>query len=334
MSRTVARPDGNLLLLDIDVDPGNAAPLTAVFSPKGYKAGGTVDLIVYFHGQHLAATGTYVPDMTIETYFKNADMSKLLTQVYDATNATNPRNLLFAAPTLSKSAKAGQLATKGMDWFLKQVLDGSFQSGPHQGQSSAPTLKNLFLACHSGGGKVMLEVAEQSTGASKPGGNAQGFGYALQECWGFDCLYDDYAVLDLDALLQPAFSMTPSQAKAAGYDPWSPLPPTPPPPKRKPPQQTLLQAECETRWRDFARKASTPVYMHWFERKVRARNLDLIVKWPSVLVPQVTVDPNFYDGKTNALPQAVATPPKTQASSHDTVPNSYLPKRLTEMKLQ
>jgi hypothetical protein len=308
--------------------------MTAVFSPKGYKAGGTVDLVVYFHGQHLEASGTYVPGMTVETYFQNADMSKLLTQVFDATTASTPRNLLFVAPTLSKLAEAGQLATKGMDWFLKQVLDGCFTSGPHKGLSGAPTLKNLFLACHSGGGKVMLEVAEQAIGASKPGGTAQGFGYALQECWGFDCLYDDYPVLDLDDLLKPAFGMTPAQAKAAGYDPWSPLPPAPPPPKKKPRQQTLVQAGCETRWRDFARGASTPVYMHWFERKVRARNLDLVVKWPPVLVPEVTVDPNFYDGGAGALPTPVAKPAATLASSHNTVPHTYLPKRLKEMKLR
>jgi len=333
MSRTVSRPDGSLLLLDIDVDPGNAAPLTAVFSPKAYKPGGTVDIIVYFHGQHLDTTGTYVPGMTIETYFKAAEMSKLLTQVNDATSGTNPRNLLFVAPTLNKLAQAGQLATKGMDWFLKQVLDGCFTDGPHKGLSSAPTLKNLFLACHSGGGKVMLEVAEQATGTRKPGGTDQGFGYSLRECWGFDCLYDDYSVLDLEALLKPAFSMTPSEAKAAGYDPWNPLPPAPPPPKLKPAQQTLVQAGCETRWRDLAHNSTTPVYMHWFERKVRARNLDLITKWPPVLAPEVTVDPNFYDGVVGALPKPISTPPVTLAASHNAVPNSYLPKRLMEMKV-
>jgi hypothetical protein len=322
-----------LLLLDIDLDPGNAAPLTGVFSPKSYKAGATVDMVVYFHGQHLEDTGTYVPGMTVETYFKAADMSKLLTQVNDATNGTNPRNLLFVAPTLNKSAQAGRLATKGMDWFLKQVLDGCLSDGPHQGQSSAPTLKNLFLACHSGGGKVMLEVAEQATGASKPGGAQQGFGSALQECWGFDCLYDDFPVLDLDALLKPAFSMTAAQAKTAGYDPWSPLPPAPPPPKRKPPQQTLVQTGCETRWRDFAHKSKTPVYMHWFERKIRARNLDLIANWPSGVAPEVTVDANFYDNVVGGIPTPVTTPPVTLAASHNTVPNSYLPKRLTAMKL-
>jgi hypothetical protein len=128
--------------------------------------------------------------------------------------------------------------------------------------------------------------------------------------------------------------MTPEQAKAAGYDPWNPLPPAPPPPKRKPPQQTLVQNGCETRWMKFARDSSTPVYMHWFERKVRARNLDLIAKWPPTVVSGVTVDPNFYDGSTGSIPTPVATPPTTMASSHDTVPNTYLPKRLAEMKLQ
>lgn len=333
LPRTVVRPDGNLLLLNIDVDPGDAAAMTAVFSPKNYKAGATVDLIVYFHGQHLGSSGTYVPSMTIESYFQNADMSKLLSQVNDASQAaTNPRNLLMVAPTLSREAKAGRVATKGMDWYLGEVLDGCFQYGTHKGQAAAPTVKNLILACHSGGGKVMLEAADQAAGTSKPGGNSQGFGSALQECWGFDCLYDDFPVLDMDALLQSALDgkMTAAQAQAAGYDPWKPLPPGA---KIKSQQKTLTQLGCETRWRNFSRTTKTPVYMHWFERKVRARNLDLIVKWPGAVVSTVMVFPNSYDLVAGDPPTHVKSQAVNLAGSHDLVPNSYLPQRLKDMKL-
>jgi hypothetical protein len=178
----------------------------------------------------------------------------------------------------------------------------------------------------------MLEAAEQAAGTSKPAGNSQGFGSALQECWGFDCLYDTFNVLDLDSLLQPALDgkMNPAQAQAAGYDPWKPLPPGS---SKKVPQQTLQQAGCETRWRNFARNSSTTVYMHWFERKIRARNLDLIVNWPAVQVPAVTVMPNFYDAFAGAMPSHTKSPPLNLAKSHDTVPNSYLSDRLKAVQL-
>jgi hypothetical protein len=271
--------------------------------------------------------------MTIENYFQNADMSKLLSQVNDASQAgQNPRNLLFVAPTLSPEAKAGRVASKGLDWYLGEVLDGCFQSGPHQGLTAAPTVKNLILACHSGGGKVMLEAAEQAAGMSKPGGSSQGFGSALQECWGFDCLYDDFPVLDMDALLQPTLDgkMTAAQAQAAGYDPWKPLPPGV---KNKALQKTLTPSGCETRWRNFSRNTNTAVYMHWFERKVRARNLDLLVKWPGAVVSTVTVFPNSYDLVAGNPPAHVKAQAVNLAGSHDQVPNSYLPQRLKDMQL-
>jgi hypothetical protein len=322
LPRTISRPDGSLLLLEIDVDPSKAAPMTAVFSPPNYKPGGTVDLIVYFHGQHIEASGTFVSKMTIEDYFKHADFSPLLTNVKDACTGTNPRNLLLVAPTLNPSAEAGALATKGMDWYLGEVLDGCLKHGPHQGRSAVPTVKNLILACHSGGGKVMLEAAEQAAGTRTPGGNKQGFGSALQECWGFDCLYDAVPVVDLDPFLKPALNgkMTAAQATKAGLDPWKS-------------GKGLDPSGCETHWRDFARGTTTPVFMHWFERMIRNRNLDLIVKWPPAVVPAVNVFPNFYDGRPANLPVPVKKQAHNAPTSHNAVPRSFFPTRLAAMKL-
>lgn len=50
---------------------------------------------------------------------------------------------------------------------------------PKPAPAVAPKLGNLYLACHSGGGKGMLDVLT-SLGSMKG---------QLKECWGFDCIY-------------------------------------------------------------------------------------------------------------------------------------------------
>jgi hypothetical protein len=60
--------------------------------------------------------------------------------------------------------------------FLTEVLQGI---GDFVGLKPAPDIKNLIIACHSGGGEGMRNMV----------GTLGKFQSKLQECWGFDCLY-------------------------------------------------------------------------------------------------------------------------------------------------
>jgi hypothetical protein len=62
--------------------------------------------------------------------------------------------------------------------YLDQVLDGLAR---FQDPASPPSLsiRNLFVACHSGGGQAMRKLVG-TLGKYQP---------MLKECWGFDCLY-------------------------------------------------------------------------------------------------------------------------------------------------
>jgi hypothetical protein len=46
--------------------------------------------------------------------------------------------------------------------------------------ASPPKIGQIVLACHSGGGRVMVDIATAS-GA---------YNNRIKECWGFDCLYN------------------------------------------------------------------------------------------------------------------------------------------------
>ncbi len=62
--------------------------------------------------------------------------------------------------------------------YLQEILEaiGNYRD---KSKAKAPTLGNLYLACHSGGGEGMIDVL-CSLGAYTDN---------LKECWGFDCIY-------------------------------------------------------------------------------------------------------------------------------------------------
>jgi hypothetical protein len=67
-----------------------------------------------------------------------------------------------------------------LDAYIEQVRAALHAYGPHRQTGSAPALGNLVLACHSGGGLPMRQLA---------GGRDRALA-RLRECWGYDCTYN------------------------------------------------------------------------------------------------------------------------------------------------
>jgi hypothetical protein len=92
-------------------------------------------------------------------------------------NAGN-KNVILVAPTLGASSQSGNLTSSGgLSRYLDQVLD-ALQA---YASFSSPALGNLVIACHSGGGSPMLQIATTT----------QRYSDNIQQLWGFDCLYGD-----------------------------------------------------------------------------------------------------------------------------------------------
>jgi hypothetical protein len=89
------------------------------------------------------------------------------------------RPFVLIAPTLGTRSQPGSLVRPGgFDAWLDRVLASIGVQGPLAGRT--PQLRNLILACHSGGGSPMRVIAR---GTRKYAGN-------LRECWGFECMYN------------------------------------------------------------------------------------------------------------------------------------------------
>lgn len=300
LPKTVKVTAGSILYLPISADPKAAADMTAVFSPNGYKAGNEANIILYFHGNHKGDDPNYPKAMTIEQYLTKAPFAALLDSIANA----NPfKNVLFVAPSLAPFPVADIPLVKGIDKYLDDVLQGSQQSGVHQGQTAPPKLKNLVLACHSGGGRVMLGLAQSMFANKSPA-----FG-TLRECWGFDCLYDDFPVIDIESI------------NATTKAKWT--------------LNDFAPSGCEQEWRKAARnKSSNRIFMHWFERKTRNKNLDKLVKW-SPQASNLKVDPPFYTVATDPTndPALVTPAPRSRSTDHNNVPKDNFADRLQALTL-
>jgi hypothetical protein len=76
----------------------------------------------------------------------------------------------------------GDLAKgKGVETFLDEVVRALAKAlAGTAGSEPKLTIKNLVIACHSGGGWLMRQLVDKQSD----------FGGALRECWGFDSLYN------------------------------------------------------------------------------------------------------------------------------------------------
>ena len=174
------RPPALTLYLGIKLGgEGRARPLTGVFIPPGYRLprtatdGPAVDLILWLRGFHREE-----PSEAIDRYW---DAGRRSDRAFREGVNQSGKNVLLVAPTLGPRSEAGSLVRRGgLDAYLDRVLSGLSAHGPAPFAGRRPVLGNLILACHSGGGLPMRQLA---TGGDRAAA-------AVRECWGFDCLYN------------------------------------------------------------------------------------------------------------------------------------------------
>ncbi|HEX4611613.1 MAG TPA: hypothetical protein VH092_25685 [Urbifossiella sp.] len=179
-----------LLLLYLPIPlgvPGVESQSTGVFVPAGYRAGRTIDLVVFLRGYDIkrpkAAT-------TVAEYWGSSAHPVLKSFLFREDVNASGKNVVLAVPALGPFAEAGTLTTdRGAREFLDRVCEGLWRNGPHAGQADRPAVRHLILAAHSGGGVPLRRLA-QVLGADA------GYKEKLKAYWGFD---STYGVKDKDA---------------------------------------------------------------------------------------------------------------------------------------
>jgi hypothetical protein len=174
--RREAQPFGTTLYVNISLGARSAAkPMTGIFTPQNYIARPRVDLVLYLHGHKTTRVCGPGDSASIDQYWRSRYWP-LREEV-----SRSGKNVVLAAPTLGPKSQPGDLTEPArFEAWLDQVLAALAAYGPYQRAGRSPTLGNLILACHSGGGSPMRRLA------------LGGHRYAdrIKECWGFDSLYN------------------------------------------------------------------------------------------------------------------------------------------------
>lgn len=157
----------------VTIDLGGKAPpkpVTGIFVPENYNVSSEVDVILWLMGHH--NNQDYPPTLSIDEYWYKYPHFRFRQFV----NAGN-KNVILAAPTLGPTSESGNLTNSGgLSRYLDQVLAALKEYGPF---SSVPSLGSLVIACHSGGGSPMLQIAQTT----------QPYSGNIKQLWGFDCVY-------------------------------------------------------------------------------------------------------------------------------------------------
>jgi hypothetical protein len=171
---------------------GEMLPTAVYMPPNHVEASRILNVLLYFHGWYVGS----------QEALMNTDKARLCEQVINS-----GRDVVLVAPWLGK--KTGDGSANGIlqtnrfgdagygQRFLKAILDAlaaaiSASAVPKKirgvdaisgaGPIVGPLgIKNLIVACHSGGGVAMRNVV-QTLGQ---------FESSLRECVGLDCLYND-----------------------------------------------------------------------------------------------------------------------------------------------
>ena len=170
--RRETEPPGLSLYVNIALGgEAPAPPMTGIFLPQRYRPLTPIDFILYLHGFKARR-----PSLAIDGYWNRAQSA--FWPLREGVNDSG-KNVVLVAPTLGPRSQTGWLTQAGgLDRFLDQVLRALAFHGPFAG--APPRLGRLILACHSGGGWPMRQLAlSDQRGAA-----------AIRECWGFDCTYN------------------------------------------------------------------------------------------------------------------------------------------------
>lgn len=170
-------PPAYTLYVDIalQIPLGQARSMTGIFVPEDYRPQSKIDLIVYLPGhKSWEKWNPMKPNFSIDAYWRLPPFP-----LREGVNQSR-KNLILVAPTLGAKSQPGVLARPGgFDAFLDQVMAALKQDGPYGRAQKNPSVGNVILACHSGGGLPMRQIA---AGADR-------YAAQVRECWGFDSTY-------------------------------------------------------------------------------------------------------------------------------------------------
>jgi hypothetical protein len=183
---TESKPEGTTLYVEIPLGGESPArPMTGIFIPTNYRPQEQVDLILYLHGHHRNTPvkgkqpthGYWPTTLSIDQHWRKDFYPYYAFR--EGVNASK-KNVILVAPTLGPRSQTVNLVKPGgLDSYLQQVLLSLNSYGSYQGRQQPPVLGSLILACHSGGGKPMRQIALAKNNYSQK----------IKECWGFDCTY-------------------------------------------------------------------------------------------------------------------------------------------------
>ncbi len=169
------QPPSYTLYLNITLGGESPArPMTGIFVPSGYQPQREVDFILYLHGYKLSFS-----EASIDRYWDRRSFPYW--PLREGVNDSG-KNVILVAPTLGPRSQPGSLTRPGgFDGYLGQVMTALRDFGPYRGRTP-PAVGSIILACHSGGGWPMRQLAMPD----RPGQ----YTARIRECWGFDCLYN------------------------------------------------------------------------------------------------------------------------------------------------
>ncbi len=153
---------------------------TGVFLPAGYRAGKSIDLLLFLRGYDIKRPDTATP---VAEYWNSPRHPVLKSFLLREEVNRSGKNVVLAVPTLGPFAEAGRLAdTGGLREFFDHILDALRQEEPHAKLGQRPVIRHLVLAAHSGGGVPLRRLARIL-------GDDAAYRDKLKACWGFDSIY-------------------------------------------------------------------------------------------------------------------------------------------------
>ncbi len=181
LSQGDTSPPGQTLYLPLQLDVPNVSPQsTGVFVPENFRVGKTVDLVLFLRGYDIKRPKSAT---SVQEYWGSPKHPILKSFLFREEINKSNKNVILVVPTLGPFAEAGNLTSKeGVRAFLEQIVDGLWKHGPFAGQPNKPTIRNLILAAHSGGGVPLRKLAQIL-------GEDETYKNRLKECWGFDSIY-------------------------------------------------------------------------------------------------------------------------------------------------
>ena len=152
-----------------------ARPMTGIFIPENYVTRAQVDLILYLHGHRTPKVCGPGDSVSIDGYWRSRYWP-----LREDVNRSG-KNIILVAPTLGPNSQPGRLTDpSAFEAYLDQVLASLTEYGPYREAGRSPTVGNIVLASHSGGGSPMRHLALGS----------HRYADRIRECWSFDSLYD------------------------------------------------------------------------------------------------------------------------------------------------